>query len=119
VQTESKIRMSDCLNLYLENRSQKITRISPILVLCCHNITKSNMNKQLHFEPVIPIYENHQSKDYLCTGLVYHHGGLYGGHYTSIVLSPDKRWYHCDDGRVEHCQQLPSNLPSLLFYQQI
>ena len=36
---------------------------------------------------------------YLLRGVVEHHGGAGGGHYTSIVRAPDNFWYSCDDER--------------------
>lgn len=39
------------------------------------------------------------SAKYKVVGVVYHHGGFGGGHYTSSVFKNGK-WYHCDDSTV-------------------
>lgn len=59
---------------------------------------------------------------YRLIGAVFHHGGLFGGHYTSAALSQDtNKWYYYDDSvaREISSKEAHSSSAYILFYQLI
>ena len=63
-----------------------------------------------------------QSGKYKLIGAVFHHGSLYGGHYTSAAWSQNtNKWYHYDDSFAEEISEREAHSASayILFYQLI
>jgi len=53
-------------------------------------------------------------------GVVNHIGDVHGGHYTAFVLGQDKKWYHCNDDRIEMVQdprQIITPMAYVFFYR--
>ncbi|GMH36782.1 hypothetical protein BSKO_04655 [Bryopsis sp. KO-2023] len=100
-----------CMTNVQANRRTVITKFPEVLVIILKRFqftVKGGVKKkknpiqlhrnQMNFGCQIGVQEAH----YHLAGLIDHHGGLGGGHYTARVLNPQsQKWFNYDDSRVE------------------
>ena len=113
---DSQLRISSLMQNYFVKQNYQISRLSPIFILSLNNICK-NYEKQLIIEDKLFIMD----KTYELRSMIYHHGGLYGGHYNCVIKANNNEWILCDDDRIEPIQTNPNErlIPTLMFYEEI
>ena len=84
------------------DKSDMLIRWPPVLIVHLKRwevvsyvpFTRRKVDTEVSYETLLPV---EPQLSYHLLGVVEHHGVADGGHYTSIVRTPDNQWYRCDD----------------------
>lgn len=117
---------NDCQKKTTAKTRCEMTKLPQILVLL---VKKSDTDQETRSffkcDPKVQLSERSETsqvKTYTFCGVVDHSGGLWGGHYTTTLMSEDNTWYKFNDqtvNKVEAPYEKMSSTSYLLIYREI
>lgn len=122
---DNKWKCEKCKNYVRATKSMGIEKCPPVLIIHLKRFNRfSKIDTNIIYPDVIDISKftlSKQKKKYQLIGVVFHIGGLNGGHYTSAAIDlPTNQWYYFNDSSVTKIDisQAHSCRAYILFYQE-